>query len=47
METLVGWGLLILVILLLVFIIKVAGSPGKAQPHCGVAGEGKSGGCCH
>lgn len=47
METLLGWGALVLALALLGLIIRAAGPAGKARPHCGCehGSSGRSGGC--
>lgn len=47
-ETLVGWLLILILVIVFVLLLRYAGSPGKARPHCG-GGMGRrgSGGGCH
>lgn len=47
METLIAWALLLLIGAVVVALIRFAGPPGKASPHCGTVKEGSrpNGGC--
>lgn len=48
MDMLIGWGTLVGLFALFAAVLKLAGPPGDARPHCGMKEGGGSGGsCCH
>lgn len=47
MSFLIGWGILLLLVLFFAVLLKVAGPPGEAKPHCGVHDRQSGGSGCH
>jgi len=48
MDMLIGWGIIAGLVTIFAVVLKFAGPPGDAKPHCGVKDGGGSGGsCCH
>lgn len=49
MEMLLGWGMLLLVLVVVGLIIRAAGPAGKPRPHCGTehGDSGRGTGGCH
>jgi len=48
MDMMIGWGIILALVGCFVALMRFAGPPGEAKPHCGV-GDGKGSGrpCCH
>jgi hypothetical protein len=47
MDMLIGWGVLLVIVGFFAALLRFAGPPGEAKPHCSVGDGSGSGGCCH